>query len=99
MTKNTPNRLVRAPRKSPVRLSEQTEKVLSTLAPREEMVLRMRFGIGQKARSLEELSQQFSLPRELLHRIEVHALRKVRERTRIAYPRASFGAFRASHQH
>jgi DNA-directed RNA polymerase sigma subunit (sigma70/sigma32) len=73
-------------------LDEQTEKVLTTLAPREEMVLRMRFGIGHKASTLEELSQQFLLPRDLLRRIEVQALRKVRERTRAIYPRASFAA-------
>jgi len=52
---------------------EQTVKILSTLAPREEMILRMHFGIGQKASTLEECSQQFSLPPELLRQTEVLA--------------------------
>ena len=76
-----------------VLLGEQTEKILSTLAPREEMILRMRFGIGQKVSTLEELSRQFSLTRELVRQIEVRALRKVRERTRSIHSRASFGTF------
>jgi DNA-directed RNA polymerase sigma subunit (sigma70/sigma32) len=49
MTNRTLHRSARATRKAPVHFGEQTEKVLSTLAPREEMILRMRFGIGQKA--------------------------------------------------
>jgi DNA-directed RNA polymerase sigma subunit (sigma70/sigma32) len=88
MTNRTLHRSAGTTRKAPVHLGEQTEKVLSTLAPREEMILRMRFGIGQKASTLEELSQQFSLTGELLRQIEVQALRKVRERTRSIYPRA-----------
>ena len=66
MTNRTLHRSARATRKAPVHFGEQTEKVLSTLAPREEMILRMRFGIGQKASTLEELPQQFSLTGELL---------------------------------
>jgi DNA-directed RNA polymerase sigma subunit (sigma70/sigma32) len=96
MTQSTLNRSVESTKKSP-HLDEQTVKVLSTLAPREEMILRMRFGIGQKARTLEEISQQFSLTGELLRRIELKALRKVRERTRAIYPRESFGTFRRGH--
>ena len=88
MTNHILRRSSGATRKAPVRLGEQTEKILSTLAPREEMILRMRFGIGRKASTLEELSQQFSLTGELLRQIEVQALRKVRERTRSVYPRA-----------
>jgi len=88
MTNRTLHRSARATRKAPVHFGEQTEKVLSTLAPREEMILRLRFGIGQKASTLEELPQQFSLTGELLRQIEVQALRKVRERTRSIYPRA-----------
>jgi DNA-directed RNA polymerase sigma subunit (sigma70/sigma32) len=88
MTNRTLHGSARATRKAPVQLGEQTEKILSTLAPREEMILRMRFGIGQKASALEELSQQFSLTGEELRQIEVQALRKVRERTRSIYPRA-----------
>ena len=74
-------------------LGEQTEKILSTLAPREEMLLRMRFGIGQSPTTLEELSLQFLLPPKQLRRIELQALRKVRERTRAIYSQASLGAF------
>jgi DNA-directed RNA polymerase sigma subunit (sigma70/sigma32) len=88
MTNRILHRSAGATRKASVHLSEQTEKVLSTLAPREEMILRMRFGIGQKARTLEELSRQFSLTGELLRQIEVQALRRVRERTRSIYQRA-----------
>jgi DNA-directed RNA polymerase sigma subunit (sigma70/sigma32) len=74
-------------------LSEQTKKVLSTLAPREEMILRMRFGIGRRAGNLEDLSRQFSLTYERIRQIEVEALRKVRQRTRSFYSKASFGTF------
>jgi RNA polymerase primary sigma factor len=88
MTNRTLHRSAGATRRAPVHFGEQTEKVLATLAPREEMILRMRFGIGQKASTLEEFSQQFSLMGELLRQIEVQALRKVRERTRSIYPRA-----------
>jgi DNA-directed RNA polymerase sigma subunit (sigma70/sigma32) len=49
MTNRTLHRSAGTTRKAPVQLGEQTEKVRSTLAPREEMILRMRFGIGQKA--------------------------------------------------
>jgi RNA polymerase primary sigma factor len=59
-------------------LEEQVEKILSTLAPREEMILRMRFGIGQRAGTLKELSGQFSLTCERIRQIELKALRKVR---------------------
>ena len=71
-------------------------KVLATLAPREEMILRMRFGIGQRASSFEDLSRQFSLTRERIRRIELEALRKMRERTRSLYSRASFATFSTS---
>jgi RNA polymerase primary sigma factor len=67
-------------------LSKQAHRILSTLAPREEIILRMRFGIGQKApHSLEEVAQQFSLTREWIRQIEARALRKVRQRTRAHY--------------
>ena len=71
-----------ATKKAHISWHEQTEKVLSTLAPREEMILRMHFGIGQKVSTLEELSQRFRAGGELLRQIEVQALRKVRERDR-----------------
>jgi hypothetical protein len=90
MTKGALHRSAETLVKALVQLGEQTGKILSTLSPREEMVLRMRFGIGQKASTLEEISQQFLLPCELLRRIEIQALRKVRERIRAIYPRASF---------
>jgi DNA-directed RNA polymerase sigma subunit (sigma70/sigma32) len=80
-------------RRASANLGEQTEKVLSTLAPREEMILRMRFGIGQKASTLKELSWQFSLTCERIRQIELNALRKVRERTRSLIYRSSFVTF------
>ena len=88
----------RSPRKASANLGEQTEKVLSTLAPREEMILRMRFGIGQRAGTHEELSRQFSLTRERIRQIEVETLRKIRERTRSFYSRASFSTREPRHQ-
>ncbi len=64
-------------------LSEQTRKVLSTLTPREEKVLRMRFGIGEKAdHTLEEVGQDFSVTRERIRQIEAKALRKLRHPSR-----------------
>ena len=86
----------RTPRRTSTNLGEQTKKVLSTLAPREEMILRMRFGIGRRAGNLEDLSRQFSLTCEHLRQIEVEALRKVRQRTRSFYSRASFATFSTS---
>jgi RNA polymerase primary sigma factor len=67
-------------------LSKLAQRVLSTLAPREEMVLRMRFGIGHKApHTLDEVAQQFALTQEWIRQIETRALRKVRQRTRLHY--------------
>ena len=64
-------------------LAEQTRKVLATLTPREEKVLRMRFGIGEKAdHTLEEVGQDFAVTRERIRQIEAKALRKVRHPTR-----------------
>ena len=64
-------------------LSEQTQKVLSTLTPREEKVLRMRFGIGEKAdHTLEEVGQDFAVTRERIRQIEAKALRKLRHPSR-----------------
>ena|ERR1700687_6242408 len=76
-------------------MEEHLEQVLSTLAPREEMILRMRFGIGQRASTLKELSWQFSLTCERIRQIELKALRKVRERTRLLYSSTSFAKFRS----
>lgn len=62
-----------------VDLSEQIRKVLATLTPREERVLRMRFGIGEKSdHTLEEVGNDFNLTRERIRQIEAHALRKLR---------------------
>jgi RNA polymerase primary sigma factor len=60
-------------------------KVLSTLTPREEMILRMRFGIGRRAGQLGDRIRQFSLTRKRIRQIEVGALRKLREKTRCFY--------------
>ncbi len=64
-------------------LSEQTRKVLATLTPREEKVLRMRFGVGEKAdHTLEEVGQDFDVTRERIRQIEAKALRKLRHPSR-----------------
>jgi RNA polymerase primary sigma factor len=64
-------------------LSDQTAKVLSTLTPREEKVLRMRFGIGEKSdHTLEEVGQDFAVTRERIRQIEAKALRKLRHPSR-----------------
>ncbi len=66
-----------------VNLAEQTRKVLSTLTPREEKVLRMRFGIGEKSdHTLEEVGQDFEVTRERIRQIEAKALRKLRHPSR-----------------
>ena len=64
-------------------LSEQTARVLSTLTQREEKVLRMRFGIGEKSdHTLEEVGQDFEVTRERIRQIEAKALRKLRHPSR-----------------
>ena len=66
-----------------VTLSEQTRSVLSSLTPREEKVLRMRFGIGEKSdHTLEEVGQDFFVTRERIRQIEAKALRKLRHPSR-----------------
>jgi RNA polymerase primary sigma factor len=60
-------------------LSDQTQRVLSTLTPREEKVLRLRFGIGERAdHTLEEVGRDFDVTRERIRQIEAKALRKLR---------------------
>jgi RNA polymerase primary sigma factor len=60
-------------------LAEQTRKVLATLTPREEKVLRMRFGIDEKSdHTLEEVGRKFVVTRERIRQIEAKALRKLR---------------------
>ena len=64
-------------------LQDQTRKVLSTLTPREEKVLRMRFGIGERSdHTLEEVGQNFDVTRERIRQIEAKALRKLRHPSR-----------------
>ncbi len=64
-------------------LRETTTRVLSSLTPREERVLRMRFGIGMNTdHTLEEVGQQFSVTRERIRQIEAKALRKLKHPTR-----------------
>jgi len=64
-------------------LSDSTSKVLATLTPREEKVLRMRFGIGEKSdHTLEEVGQDFQVTRERIRQIEAKALRKLRHPSR-----------------
>jgi RNA polymerase primary sigma factor len=61
-------------------LGELTRKVLATLTPREEQILRMRFGIGQKTDcTLEEVGKLFAVTRERIRQIEAKALRKLRQ--------------------
>jgi len=64
-------------------LALQTRRVLATLAPREERVLKMRFGIGERANhTLEEVGQDFEVTRERIRQIEAKALRKLRHPSR-----------------
>jgi RNA polymerase primary sigma factor len=60
-------------------LAEHTRKMLAMLTPREEKVLRMRFGIGEKTdHTLDEISRDFGVTRERIRQIEARALRKLR---------------------
>jgi RNA polymerase primary sigma factor len=64
-------------------LSDQTRKMLATLTPREEKVLRKRFGIGEKTdHTLEEVGRDFEVTRERIRQIEAKALRKLRHPSR-----------------
>ncbi|MCX8021842.1 MAG: RNA polymerase sigma factor RpoD [Syntrophorhabdaceae bacterium] len=66
-----------------VSLKEEIDKVLSTLTPREEKVIRMRLGIGEKTDyTLEEVGEVFSLTRERIRQIEAKALRKLKHPSR-----------------
>ena len=65
------------------KLGEQIGKVLSDLTPREEQVLRKRFGLGEKSdHTLEEVGKLFNVTRERIRQIEAKALRKMRHPTR-----------------
>jgi RNA polymerase primary sigma factor len=64
-------------------LKEQTESVLKTLTPREEKVIKMRFGVGDGSEhTLEEVGQNFAVTRERIRQIEAKALRKLRHPSR-----------------
>jgi RNA polymerase primary sigma factor len=64
-------------------LADETHKVLATLTPREEKVLRMRFGIGEKSdHTLEEVGHEFDVTRERIRQIEARALLKLRRPSR-----------------
>jgi RNA polymerase primary sigma factor len=64
-------------------LKEQTESVLKTLTPREEKVIKMRFGVGDGSEhTLEEVGQSFAVTRERIRQIEAKALRKLRHPSR-----------------
>jgi len=70
-------------------LAEQTRRVLATLTPREEKVLKMRFGIGERSNhTLEEVGQDFDVTRERIRQIEAKALRKLRHPSRAKVLRA-----------
>ena len=64
-------------------LKEQTDSILKTLTPREEKVIKMRFGVGEGSEhTLEEVGQNFSVTRERIRQIEAKALRKLRHPSR-----------------
>jgi RNA polymerase primary sigma factor len=72
-------------------LQDQTKKVLATLTPREEQVLRLRFGIGERSdHTLEEVGTRFAVTRERIRQIEAKALRKLRHPTRARRLRGFF---------
>jgi RNA polymerase primary sigma factor len=74
-----------------VNLRDQTRRVLSSLTPREEQVLRLRFGIGERSdHTLEEVGVRFNVTRERIRQIESKALRKLRHLSRSRYLRSFF---------
>jgi RNA polymerase primary sigma factor len=74
-----------------VNLCDQTRRVLSSLTPREEQVLRLRFGIGERSdHTLEEVGARFSVTRERIRQIESKALRKLRHLTRSRHLRSFY---------
>ncbi|MEZ4261931.1 MAG: sigma-70 family RNA polymerase sigma factor [Polyangiaceae bacterium] len=71
------------------RLAEHTERLLSTLSPRERKILQMRFGVGEKKEhTLEEVGETFALTRERIRQIEAKALSRLRHPSRAAQLRA-----------
>jgi len=74
-----------------VNLCDQTRRVLSSLTPREEQVLRLRFGIGERSdHTLEEVGARFNVTRERIRQIESKALRKLRHSSRARYLRSFY---------
>jgi RNA polymerase primary sigma factor len=74
-----------------VNLRDQTRRVLSSLTPREEQVLRLRFGIGERSdHTLEEVGARFNVTRERIRQIESKALRKLRHASRARYLRSFY---------
>jgi RNA polymerase primary sigma factor len=74
-----------------VNLRDQTRRVLSSLTPREEQVLRLRFGIGERSdHTLEEVGARFNVTRERIRQIESKALRKLRHATRSRHLRSFY---------
>src|SRR5262249_35472916 len=72
-----------------VNLREQTDSVLKTLTPREQQIIKMRFGVGDGSEhTLEEVGQRFAVTRERVRQIEARALRKLRHSSRIQKLRA-----------
>jgi RNA polymerase primary sigma factor len=72
-------------------LKEQTESILKTLTPREEQVIKMRFGVGDGSEyTLEDVGQRFAVTRERIRQIEVKALHKLRHPSRSRKLRAFF---------
>ncbi len=70
------------------RLKDQTQQALASLTPREEKVLRLRFGVGEmRDLTLEEVGQQFEVTRERIRQIEAKALRKLRRPNRLTLGR------------
>jgi RNA polymerase primary sigma factor len=79
----TKTRFCRSIRRFSHNLREVTTRILASLTPREERVLRMRFGIGMNTdHTLEEVGQQFSVTRERIRQIEAKALRKLKHPSR-----------------
>ena len=76
-----------------INLKEQTESVLKTLTPREEKVIKMRFGLDDGSEhTLEEVGQSFAVTRERIRQIEAKALRKLRHPSRSRKLRAFLDA-------
>ena len=61
---------------------EELEKLLGTLSPREEKILRLRFGLDGPEKTLKEAGEEFHLTRERIRQIEVKALRKLKRRAK-----------------